>query len=93
MPQRYEEEFKLKVVQRHAAGEVTNALARELNIDRKTVRLWIKRYSNSGTFVKSDNMTKLEREVLELRKENKRLLEENHHLQQAALILWQKKES
>jgi transposase-like protein len=91
MPQRYEEEFKLKVVQRHAAGEATNSLARELNIDRKTVRSWIRRYSHSGTFVKKDNMTKLEREVFELRKENKRLREENHHLQQAALILWQRK--
>ena len=91
MPQRYEEEFKLNVVQRHAAGESTNALARELNIDRKTVRLWIRRYSNTGTFVKKDNMTKLEREVFELRNEVKRLREENHHLQQAALILWQRK--
>jgi transposase len=92
MSQRYEEKFKLDIVQRHTEGASIKSLARDFGVDRTTVKVWIRRYSSSQSFVKKDNLTKLERENKELKEENKRLREENYHLQQAALILWKKKE-
>jgi transposase len=51
---------------------------------------WIKQSQTSGSFKEKDNRTPEEKELIQLRKENKRLQMENDILKQAALILGQK---
>ena len=46
---RYDEEFKLSVVQRYADGKQGfKGLAKQYGLDHETVRIWVKRYEEHG---------------------------------------------
>jgi transposase len=86
----YEEEFKRKIVELHAAGRSVEELYREYNISKTAIRNWIREIGKSGKFGAEENRTEEEREMQRLRKEIKHLRMENDILKQAALILGRK---
>ena len=47
---------------------------------------WVKQANTSGSFKEKDNLTPEQKELIQLRKQNKQLLMENDILKQAALI-------
>ncbi len=86
----YTEEFKLQMVKLYENGKSSKELTKEYGMSSSTLHSWLKRYNNSGSFKKEDNMTELEKELIVLRKQNKQLLMENDILKQAALIMARK---
>jgi len=65
-------------------------ILKEYNISNSTLYKWIKEKTTSGSYKTKDNLTDQEKELIELRKENKRLMMENDILKQAALIMGRK---
>lgn len=90
MSKRYNDEFKRKIVSLANNGKKASDIIDEYGIARSTLHKWKKDFNNSGSFKAKDNRSDKEKELLELRKENKRLKMENDILKQAALILGQK---
>ena len=83
----YTEEFKKQIVELEANGKSISELEREYKVTKTTIREWIKRYGNSGDFGAEANRSAEEKELRELRKENRQLKMEVDILKQAALIL------
>ena len=90
MPKRYNDEFKKKIVDLANNGKKISDIVDEYGVARSTVHKWKKDFNESGSFKAKDNRTDEEKELLQLRKENKQLKMENDILKQAALILGQK---
>jgi transposase len=90
MPKHYEEPFKKQIVALFNNGKSLADINREYSIAKSTVKEWIERYNNSGSFNVNDNRTEEEKELIELRKKVKQLEMENDILKQAALILGKK---
>lgn len=90
MSRYYADEFKQKIVELKQSGKSTAELVREYKISKTTIQTWEKQYGNSGKFTTKDNLSKEEKELRVLRKENKQLKMEVDILKQAALILAQK---
>ena len=86
----YSDEFKQQIVNLHKSGKPVTELAREYGLSRSSVYTWIKYASSSGSFKEADNRSEQEKELIELRKINKKLLMENDILKQAALIMGRK---
>jgi len=86
----YTEEFKRQIVELEASGEKISEIEREYKVTKTTIREWIKRYGKSGEFGAEANRSPEEKELRELRKENRKLRMENDILKQAALILGRK---
>ena len=83
----YTEEFKKQIVELETNEKSVSELEREYGVTKTTIREWKKRYANSGEFGAEANRSPDEKELRELRKENKQLRMENDILKQAALIL------
>lgn len=83
-------EFKAQIVQLYKNGKKKCDIRKEYDLSPSTVDKWINQANNSGSFKEKDNLSPLEKELKELRKQNKQLLMENDILKQAALILGQK---
>lgn len=90
MAKHYEEPFKKQIVALYNNGKTLADINREYGIAKSTVKTWIERYNNSGSFDVNDNRTEEEIELIELRKKVKQLEMENDILKQAALILGKK---
>ena len=86
----YTEEFKKQIVELVGAGKNVADISREYRVTKPTIRLWLKRYANSGEFGAEANRSEGERELRALQKENRQLKMENDILKQAALILGRK---
>jgi transposase len=87
----YEESFKKQIVQIYNQGNHSyKDLSDQYGIAGSTIRGWVKRYNNSGSFDIHDNRTEEQKELIELRKENQQLKMENDILKQAALLLGKK---
>ncbi len=87
---KFTEEFKLQMVKLYGSGKPSSEIIREYELTPSTFHKWVKQYNNSGSFKESENRTPQEKELLELRKQNKQLLMENDILKQAALIMGRK---
>lgn len=87
---RYTEEFKKQIISLHDSGKPGKEIISEYKIGRSTLQKWIANYHNSGSFKAKDNRSSEETELIELRKELKRLKMENDILKQAALIMAKK---
>lgn len=72
----YTEEFKKQIVSLRQNGKSVSEISREYNIAKSTVVKWHKDYNNTGSFKAKDNRSEEENELIDLRKENKRLLME-----------------
>mgnify|MGYP001268928625 FL=1 len=83
-------EFKAQMVKLYENGKPRKDIIREYDLTPSALDKWIKQSQTSGSFKEKDNRSPEENELIQLRKENKRLLMENDILKQAALILGQK---
>ena len=90
MAKRYGEEFKKQMVALYNNGKSLADLNREYGITKSTIKVWVERYNDSGSFNVNDNRTEEEKELIKLRKRVKQLEMENDILKQAALILGKK---
>ena len=84
---RYTEDFKLKIVELHENGKSINDISREYGMAKQSVSNWYKQYKTSASFKAADNLSNDEKELRQLRKENKKLRMEVDILKQAALIM------
>ena len=85
--QSFTDEFKDQIVALYNSGKKPAEILKEYNISNSTLYKWIKEKTTSGSYKTKDNLTDQEKELIELRKENKRLMMENDILKQAALIM------
>jgi transposase len=86
----YTEEFKKQLVELYNAGKSRSDIVREYDLTGSAFDRWLKRINTTGSSKEGDNRTFEQQELINLRKENKRLKMENDVLKQAALILAQK---
>ena len=84
---RYTGDFKLKIVELHENGKSINDISKEYGMAKQSVSNWHKQYKTSTSFKPADNLSNEEKELRQLRKENKKLRMEVDILKQAALIL------
>ena len=83
----YATDFKQKIAELRESGKTLRELSKDYGIANQTIANWHKQYITSGSFKAKDNLTDSEKELKELRKENKRLKMEVDILKQAALIM------
>lgn len=83
MSKYYTDEFKQKIVELRLKGKPTKEIVSEYKITKSSLYEWEKQYKNSGKFTVIDNLSENEKELRQLKKENKRLLMENDILKQA----------
>lgn len=83
----YTEDIKRQIVELEANGKTVSEIEQEYKVTKTTIREWIKRYGKSGEFGAEANRSEEEKELRELRKENRQLRMEVDVLKQAALIL------
>ena len=86
MAKHYQEDFKKQIVALYNNGKSLADINREYGIAKSTIKTWVERYNDSGSFKIDDNRT----ELIELRKKVNQLEMENDILKQAALILGRK---
>ncbi|WP_400254746.1 transposase [Spiroplasma endosymbiont of Cleonymus obscurus] len=61
-----------------------------MSVTRAATYKWIKQFTNSGSFKTKDNLSDLEKQLIQTNKELKQLRMENDILKQAALIIGRK---
>jgi len=84
---RYEKDFKKMIVELYHSGSSVTDLEREYGVSRVTIYNWIKNYSEIEI---DDNTTITKKEMLEVKKENKKLKEELAILKKALSIFAEK---
>ena len=89
-PRQFSEEFKRQIVQLYESGKPASEIYEEYDLCRSTLRRWVKGVRASGSTRARDNRTAEENELIELRRENRRLRMEVDVLKQAALIFARK---
>src|SRR5690554_6866746 len=77
MAKRYEVEFKKQIVALYNNGKSLADLNREYGIAKSTIKVWVERYNDSGSFNVNDNRSEEEKELIRLRKKVKQLEMEN----------------
>jgi len=92
MSKTYTEDFKRQIAQLRENGRKISDITREYGLPKSTISTWHKQYVTSGSFTAEGNRSQEDKELRDLRKENKRLRMENDLLKQAALILGRKGE-
>ena len=83
----YDPAYKLEICKTIESGTATaSEISRETGINKNTLYIWLKRYqtNRSKPFVGSGNILPENEEIVKLRKENRRLAEENEILKKAA---------
>ena len=83
----YTDDFKRKIAELRENGKSINEIMREYGMAKATVCKWHEQYRTSGSFKAEDNRSEDEKELRQLRKENKKLRMEVDILKQAALIM------
>ena len=86
----FTDEFKEQVVQLYLNGKSKAEILKEYDLYASTLDRWIKQHQETGSFKTQDNLSDMEKELIELRKRNKQLEMENDILKQAALIIGRK---
>ncbi|BDT02360.1 transposase [Spiroplasma ixodetis] len=86
----YTDEFKKQIVALYQSGKSVSCLAKEYNVTRAATYKWIKQFTNSGSFKIKNNLSDLEKQLIQANKELKQLRMENDILKQAALIIGRK---
>ncbi|CAM3915220.1 hypothetical protein GCM10009865_54810 [Aeromicrobium ponti] len=83
-------EFKPQMIKLYESGKPGKDIISEYDLTPSALDKWVKQSQTSGSFKEKDNRTPEEIELIELRKENQRLLMEYDILKQAALIIGRK---
>jgi transposase len=86
----YTDEFREQIAKLVISGKTINQVSNEYKVAKSTIHSWVEKYQNTGSFREADNRSNSEKELIELRKENKQLRMENDILKQAALIMARK---
>ena len=86
----YTDEFKKQIVALYQSGKSVSCLIKEYNVTRAATYKWIKQFTNSGSFKTKDNLSDLEKQLIQMNKELKQLRMKNDILKQAALIIGRK---
>ncbi|BDT04250.1 transposase [Spiroplasma ixodetis] len=86
----YTDEFKKQIVALYQSGKSVSCLAKEYNVTKAATYKWIKQFTNSGSFKIKNNLSDLEKQLIQANKELKQLRMENDILKQAALIIGRK---
>ncbi|WJG71365.1 transposase, Sixod5 group, IS3 family (plasmid) [Spiroplasma ixodetis Y32] len=87
----YTDEFKKQIVALYQSGKSISCLVKEeYNVTRAVTYKWIKQFTNSGSFKTKDNLSDLEKQLIQANKELKQLRMVNDILKQAALIIGRK---
>ncbi|MHC1750388.1 MAG: IS3 family transposase [Cellulosilyticaceae bacterium] len=73
----YTDEFKNQLVQLYLNGKRKCDIIREYDITGSLLDKWIKQAETTGSFKEKDNLSETEKELIELRKQNRQLLMEN----------------
>lgn len=84
---RYEDEFKLMIIQKNKEGQSVTSLAKEFNVGVSTIHKWINMYNNTQSFKEADQLTDEQKEIATLKQKDMEL----DILKQAALIMGQKR--
>lgn len=90
MAKRYEDEFKIKMVELYNAGKSSKDIVAEYGMSSSVLSKWINSYNTNKSFKAKDNRSDKENENIALRKKVKQLEMENDILKQAALIMARK---
>lgn len=83
----FTDEFKAQMVKLYESGKSRKDIVMEYELTPSALDRWIIQSQGTGSFKEKDNRSPEEKELIELRKENKRLQMENDILKQAALII------
>jgi len=83
----YTDEFREQIVKLYKNGKSVIKINREYGVSKASIYKWIEKHDNSGSFRDKDNRSTEEKELIQLRKENKQLRMEVDLLKQAALIM------
>ncbi len=51
---KYEDEFKLMIIQKNKEGQSVTSLANEFNVGVSTIHKWINMYNNTKSFREAD---------------------------------------
>lgn len=86
----YSDDFKRQIVNLIKSGKPRSEIQKEYDLSSSTLSEWMKQDSYSGSFKAKDNKTPEQKELEQLRKDNKQLKMENDILKQAALIMGRK---
>jgi transposase len=70
-------EFKAQMVKLYENGKPRKDIINEYDLTPSALDKWIRQSKSSGSFKEKDNRSPEENELIQLRKENKRLLMEN----------------
>jgi transposase len=92
MSKQYTHDFKKKIAELRQSGKTISELVREYGLGKSTISNWHKQYRTSGSFRIADNLSEEDKELRQLRKDNKQLRMEVDILKQAALIMGRKVE-
>jgi transposase len=87
---RYDESFKLQMVQLYNAGKSQAELRKEFDLKPATLSGWISKYNGVEKPKKKLELTEDQKEIVKLKKQNKQLEMERDILKQAALIFGKK---
>ncbi len=68
---KYEDEFKLMIIQKNKEGQSVTSLANEFNVGVSTIHKWINMYNNTKSFREADQLTEEQKEIIKLKKELK----------------------
>lgn len=86
----FSDTFKQQIVDLYQSGKKRSEIIREYDLTPSSFDKWVKQATTTGSFRTQDNLSELEKELLRLRKENRRLAMENDILKQAAVIMARK---
>jgi transposase len=92
MSKSYTDEFKRQIAQLRESGRPIPSIMREYGLSKSSISTWHKQFRTSGAFTAEGNRSPEDKELRDLRKENKRLRMDVDILKQAALILGRKGE-
>ncbi len=84
MVKKYDDTFKKTVVELHASGQSVSSLSKEYGVAQSVLYKWIDRYSKD----KSSGTSK--DELLQMKRENAKLKEQNEILKKAIVIFTNK---
>lgn len=84
---KYDEEFKIHIVELYESGQKQAHLAKEYNINPTSIATWVKNYRRSGSFKAKDNMTEEQKEIKRLKSELKDKQMEIDVLKKAMVIM------
>ncbi|MGL4382730.1 MAG: transposase [Bacilli bacterium] len=87
---KYEESFKLKLVQLVNSGKSINSVSKEYGVVISTLHSWVHKYNGTVTPSSKSSLSDEQKQIIQLKKELKRANMERDILKEVALIFGKK---